>query len=235
MSCKISSQISSRLRQLPLNLKIKKDIVLQLLTAARGRNRKKKKKEGMMLPNINSQMEVGSLGGWPDAAGTSEHWMSNSTPCLDTSFSRLVAGIPQQEWQRLVVHTYTSVCCLACSRLHHGKTFSLLFFFFLLFWVEPWEPAILKHTAQFSVPCLVFNAYVSDFTASSHSQLQSRCLGNRSIPLIAPPWYGWAWWSRKELLPLVTTLRRHSVLLCTAPSWGLFLNAAIASCAWLNY
>lgn len=133
MSCKISSQISSRLRQLPLNLKIKKEVVLQLLTAVRGRNGKRKKKEGMMLPNISSQMEVGSLGGWPDAAGTSEHWMSNSTPCLDTSFSRLVAGIPQQEWQRLVVHTYTSVCCLACSRLHHGKTFSLLVFFFFSF------------------------------------------------------------------------------------------------------
>lgn len=43
-----------------------------------------------------------------------------------------------------------------------------------------------------SVHCAmsVFTAYVSDFTASSHFQLQSQCLGNRCIPLIAPPWYG---------------------------------------------
>lgn len=52
-----------RLRQLPLNLKIKKEIVLQLLTAVRGRNGKRKKKEGIMLPYKNSQMEVGTLGG----------------------------------------------------------------------------------------------------------------------------------------------------------------------------
>lgn len=63
MQCKINSQVSSRLKQLPVNLKIKKEAVFQLLTTVRRRNGKRQKKEGMTLPAISSQMEVGSLGG----------------------------------------------------------------------------------------------------------------------------------------------------------------------------
>lgn len=62
MWCKINSQTSSRLRQLPLNLKIKKEVVLPLPTTVRGRNGKRQKKEGLTLPNISCQLEVGTLG-----------------------------------------------------------------------------------------------------------------------------------------------------------------------------
>lgn len=111
----------------------------------------------MTLPIISSQMEVGRLGGWPGAAGTLEHCLCNiPTPCLDTSSSQLVAGIPHHEWQScLHPHICLLFGMLQAAPWKNIFFTGLLLVFFFLFWVEPWEPAILRHTAQSTVPCLL--------------------------------------------------------------------------------
>lgn len=226
MPCKINSQVSSRLKQLPLNLKIKKEVVLQVLTAVR-RNGKRQKKEGMMLSD--GSRSPGRE--WPSAAGTLEPWLH--IPTAHPVQTPLPVSLWQVSHTTSVAELSTPTCLFAvwhtpgCTMEKH--------FLCLVFFFSPFLSGALRTChpeTHSSVQCAMSGFYCLcvDFTASSHSQLQSSCLGNRCIPLIAPPWYGWAWWGEKELLLLVIILRRHSVLPCTAPGSGLFLNAAVASC-----